>query len=252
MKIIYSDLQFELTRRCNQSCAHCCRGESQAVDLSKEIIDAFFERNHIINISRLTFSGGEPTLNGEVLEYLVDKIIENNIKVITFVLSINGLNYDEAFVRGLNKLNEYCRKHTLSRRAINRNCFGTLFISQSQFHKPALDEVISKFKELPYFFIDNGSREYPLEELLPYGNALKNGLSIKEQDLSRLLNHDLRINEYEGEEYAVFDYQYICANGNVITDGSVSYDLMDAYSLGNVTEKSILEMYDIKPKVKEL
>lgn len=250
MKIIYSDLQVELTRRCNQSCLHCCRGESQNVDLSKEIIDAFFEKNDIVRIVILKFSGGEPTLNGEALEYFVDKIIEKDIHVVTFVLSINGLNYDEAFVRGLNKLNEHCRK--FSRRAVERDSFGTLFVSQSQFHKKASDEVISKFIDLPYFFLENGSRDYSLEELEPYGNAVKNGLTTKQPDLHRLMNHTVSINEYEGEEFACFSYHYICANGNVVTDGCVSYDLMDEYCLGNVLDKSVLEMYGGKPKIKEL
>jgi len=53
------------------------------------------------------------------------------------------------------------------------------------------------------------------------------------------------------EEYATFKYQYICANGNVVSDGCASYDLMDKYSFGNVTEKPILEMYDIKPRTKK-
>lgn len=44
MKIYYYQLQFELTRRCNQECAHCCRGEAQNIDIKKEIIDDFFEK----------------------------------------------------------------------------------------------------------------------------------------------------------------------------------------------------------------
>lgn len=44
MKIYYSRLQIELTRRCNQSCAHCCRGEAQILDLTEDIVNTFFEK----------------------------------------------------------------------------------------------------------------------------------------------------------------------------------------------------------------
>lgn len=109
MKIYYEDLQFELTRKCNQECAHCCRGESQDLDLTKDIVDAFFD-NNVVSINRLLFSGGEPTLNGEMLNYIVDKIIEKGINVDMFTLSTNGLSYSESFINGLNKLYGYIMK----------------------------------------------------------------------------------------------------------------------------------------------
>ena len=68
MKLSYSNLQIELTRRCNQECAHCCRGDAQDLDLTEEIVDAFFEKNEFHSFGRLLFSGGEPTLNGKLLE----------------------------------------------------------------------------------------------------------------------------------------------------------------------------------------
>lgn len=39
-----------------------------------------------------------------MLEYIVNKIIEKEIIVEIFILSINGLSYSEELIRGLNKL----------------------------------------------------------------------------------------------------------------------------------------------------
>lgn len=142
-----SSIQFELTRRCNQSCMHCCRGESQKIDLTKEVVDAFFDKNDIYSICDLKFSGGEPTLNGEMLEYIVDKIIEKGIIVYWFTLSINGLSYNESFKRGLIKLNEYCKKLDNKK----RDAYGMLMVSQTQYHKSAEKDILTKFKDLPFF-----------------------------------------------------------------------------------------------------
>lgn len=240
MKIYYSDLQIELTRRCNQECAHCCRGDSQNIDLTKNTIDAFFEKNEIVHIGTLLFSGGEPTLNGQMLEYFVDKIIKNNIEVDRFIFGINGLTYSESLVRGLDKLSN----HILSRSPRRKKCPGWLIISQDQFHKEANPEVIERLSKLPYLS--------PIEKtitqeknILPYGRALQNNLSIQEQNLDDLINYQKKyhIKEYLGEQYLVISYQYISANGNVVNSGCVSYDLMDEYTLGNVNELKIENMY---------
>ena len=75
MEIIYKELGIELTRKCNQKCSHCLRGPSENVDLSEEVIDSLFDNNNIYLIENLYLSGGEPTMNGKALVYLVDKII---------------------------------------------------------------------------------------------------------------------------------------------------------------------------------
>lgn len=240
MKLYYSRLQIELTRRCNQKCAHCCRGESQNVDISKEIIDAFFEKNDIYYIGTLLFSGGEPTLNGKMLEYIVDKIIEKEITVGIFMLSINGLSYSEELVSGLNKLRDYI----ILKSDRTRKSPGLLMVSQDQFHKEADNEVIEKLKHLSYFSpIDK--HEIKQKNILPYGRAYENGLSKQQPDLSELINYqkNYKIKEYEGSNYLVIGYQYISANGNVVNDGCQSYDLMDEYALGNIQNQSIEEIY---------
>lgn len=240
MKIYYSTLQIELTRRCNQECAHCCRGNSQDVDLTKKTIDNFFEKNEIAHIGTLQFSGGEPTLNGKMLDYFVDKIIENNIEVDRFIFGINGLSYSEELIQGLNKLSD----HIISKSSRRKKCPGWLIVSQDQFHKEANPEVVEKLSKLPYLS--------PIEKtitkernILPYGRAYQNNLSIQEPTIDNLVNYqkNYRINEYLGEKYLVISYQYIGANGNVINSGLESYELMDEYALGNINEVKIEDIY---------
>jgi hypothetical protein len=156
-------------------------GESQNIDISKEIIDNFFGKNDIYNIGTLLFSGGEPTLNGKMLEYIVDKIIEKEITVGMFMFGINGLFYSEELVSGLNKLKDYILLKSNRRRC----CPGLLMVSQDQFHKQADNEVIEKLKCLSYFSpIDKHKMRE--EDILPYGRAYENGLSKQQLDLSKL------------------------------------------------------------------
>ncbi len=241
MKIIYDSIQFELTRRCNQECMHCCRGKSQNVDLTKEIVDNFFEKNDINMIHYLMFSGGEPTLNGKMLEYIVDTIILKNIPVYTFGLSINGLNYNESLINGLVKLNNHCKK--FSSKEYER--YGFLFISESQYHKSYDEKIIDKLKKYPFFLEPQGVRQIEPENLLPYGNAYKNNLTNNKPDFEEITDYNstFEIKRDHDEEYLCIECQYISSNGNVHKDGCISYDMIDEYKIGNVMDSSIETMY---------
>ena len=43
MEYVFHCLTFEVTRRCNLVCKHCMRGKAQNIDLSKEMVDDFFQ-----------------------------------------------------------------------------------------------------------------------------------------------------------------------------------------------------------------
>jgi len=252
MEIIYRELGIELTRRCNEKCEHCLRGDAIDSDLSNEVIDALFDNNDIRLIENLYLSGGEPTMNSKAFSYLVDKIIEKKVVVGTYRVIINGTYYDPEFGLAIKKLHEYIDRVGWNKlyNVKYANSFGRIGISQDQYHKKAKKEVLDKLSELPssIVILDN---LYNSKRLLPYGRALDNDLSSNQPDISKLTNIDgtFIINKY-GREGVQIIKQYICSNGNVCLDPNYPFEVLDEYKIGNVLESPILEMYGIKQIIK--
>ncbi|MDD3453011.1 MAG: radical SAM protein [Bacilli bacterium] len=240
MGIYLKTIQFELTRKCNDCCIHCCRGESQNVDLSEQVIDSFFDNNKIEYIDRLLLSGGEPTLAPSSFKYLVDKIINKNIKINLFEFSINGLIYSDEFVESLIKLNNYC----LSLKDKKYKFGGVFWISNDQFHKEPPLDVLLKYQNLPFFVpYKNQKNEMRKEDILPVGRALKNNLSSYDFNIDEVINRGLKseLVVNDNKKYILIPFLYISSNGNIQNDyGSMlSYDLIDKYSFGNILSEKL-------------
>lgn len=251
MEIIYRELGIELTRRCNEKCEHCLRGDAIDSDLSKEVIDALFDNNDIRLIENLYLSGGEPTMNSKAFSYLVDKIIEKKVVVGTYRVIINGTYYEEEFGNAIRKLHEYIDRVGWNRECnvMYANSFGRIGISQDQYHKKAKKEVLEELSKLPSKIVILDDK-YNSKRLLPYGRALDNDLSSNIPDISKLTNIDgtYIINKY-GREGIQINKQYICSNGNVCLDPNYPFEVLDEYSIGNVLESSILDMFGLGKKI---
>lgn len=251
MKLSYRELGIELTRRCNEMCKHCLRGPAESVDLSKDVIDALFDNNDIYLIENLLLSGGEPTMNGEALLYLVDRLIEKKVIVGSYRVIINGTYYDENFGDAIRKLHSYVDSIGWNREfnVMKSERFGSIAISQDQFHKRYDPVVLDKIKELPSTLHILGE-EYKSSTILPYGRANDNGLSDREEDYSSLfITDDSFIIIKYGEPGVEFNKQYICANGNVCLDPNYPFKILDTYNVGNVLEEPIYKMYGIEDEV---
>ena len=254
MEIIYKELGIELTRRCNEKCEHCLRGPAENIDLSKEVIDSLFDNNNIRLIENLLLSGGEPTMNGEALSYLVDKIIEKRVVIGTYRVIINGTYYDPKFGDAIKRLHEYIDRIGWNKKynVLHASSFGRIGISQDQYHKEASKEVLDKLLELPskVVILDDELSSYGL---LPYGRALDNNLSSNEPDISKLVDiKDTYVIMKYGGEGVQFNKQYICANGNVCLDPNYPFQILDEYRIGNVLDSNLLEMYGIDEVKKDI
>lgn len=84
------DLVLEVTRRCNMACAHCLRGDAQDLDMDESIIDAVLDQ--VSDIDKVTFTGGEPSLNVPLIRYFFRQAKKRGVPVGSFYVATNGKN----------------------------------------------------------------------------------------------------------------------------------------------------------------
>lgn len=83
-----------VTRKCHLNCDHCLRGCSQNMDIKKEYIDELFNQLNKVDIGclDLTLTGGEPSLNIPMINYIIEKLENSNITLSMFYIATNGIN----------------------------------------------------------------------------------------------------------------------------------------------------------------
>ena len=64
--------------------------------MSEEYIDIFLSQ--VDKLGHVTFTGGEPSLNVEIMQYFVDKCKSLNIPMNSFALITNGINIKQDFI----------------------------------------------------------------------------------------------------------------------------------------------------------
>ena len=109
-KFNFNNLLISLTRNCNIKCAHCLRGESDTQSITPEIIDKMLDM--VNSIEQLTLSGGEPFMNPDTIDYIVDGIIKRNITLSTFLIITNGMIKNQKIAEAFSKLSAYqCKRY---------------------------------------------------------------------------------------------------------------------------------------------
>lgn len=121
MKYEFDVLMIEITRKCNLKCEHCLRGDAQNITMGKEVIDKIFE--DAADCKQILFTGGEPLLALDEIEYFVDKILESDWTTKNIAMTINGTIRDRRLIDIANK---FCR----SREGQTVH----IFVSDDEFH----------------------------------------------------------------------------------------------------------------------
>ncbi len=247
MKFILHDLAFETTRRCNLHCAHCMRGTSQNIDLTSEVIDAFFDNNEFERIDHICFSGGEPTLNPAIIIYTIDKIIRENIDVRDIAMVTNGQIFVPELVEAFHRFNEYrnsCIIKSIARedgiiselgRCIvdsNMDNHVRITFSTDRFHEDINSEVERRYME-------SGKGLKITKFAVGDDDIYKTGFSTFGQSFEYQLP-SLRYTK-EPDAYFILDNIYMTSNGYLTSEGNGQYVDMDHMNMGHVSDTSIEE-----------
>lgn len=247
-------LELEITRKCNLKCKHCCRGEAQDLTISEQVIDTVLDQIHGAAIINLT--GGEPMLVPERVEYIVDKIIENRIKVFGFGAVVNGTIQDKraiSFINSLNKIASYIDENTITD---EHNKVG-IGISDDEFHQNNPDQAIAFYKKYAsdLVYVDNHDKTIKNKgkqvEIINSGRAKTNKIGkiwdvykcpYSNKECCRSCH---RIEMEDGENYPIIKCPIqINANGNVTLSAMLSYEEADKYIMGNILHESLNNMIE--------
>lgn len=211
-KLTFEVLTIETTRRCNMKCAHCLRGDAQDVDINYQHIDDLLDQTEVIG--HLEITGGEPTLNLDALEYILNGLCKRGIPLFEFALFTNGLMYSERFISLIKWCkeiidiscsncfkngNEYNPKRDLSRCQIG--------VSLDQFHEKH-DICMEHYQQYKVALAD-----YADVRMIIHGNNPRRYGRARQLDISMLnLNSIFDLSKKRRIELLSKDYSPTCPN----------------------------------------
>lgn len=212
--LMYWSISIEVTRRCNMVCSHCMRGRSQARDMNLDLLDTFLRGIKNSYVHTIFFTGGEPSLVPEIIDFTLSKILEYNIHIEECGVVTNGKDFSDYFIEVSNKwgtiLNFFCE------------------VSIDSYH-PKLSEEdydkIGKINNVASRLFNSNS-----DHILNGGYAKKNGIGTIEMVSpvlmsTRYKNHPLVLNTL-----------VLTCDGDVLDSCSYEYTDTDRFKICNYND----------------
>lgn len=219
------------------------RGDAQDIDISKSYIDKLFSEKDLL-IASINLSGGEPTLNEDLIEYIIDKIIREKRFVLSLQMTTNGLIFSEKIIEYFNRFYDYVKENLVPLYDYMelRETIATIRLSNDQYHLP-----ITNYKgnlgniELQY----TGNKDFLGDEVILAGRARNfvfgtyYDYKLKEVDIRKYKNVAIFMNAF-----------YLTATGYITNNGDGEYKDMDMINFGHIDDFSFERL--INQDVKKL
>lgn len=211
------DLYLEVTRRCNMQCEHCLRGNAQAVDMSRETVDKIFDLCD--DISYITFTGGEPSLNLPLIDYVFKKCKEKWGFIPPFFLATNGMKNQVELASLLLRAYAYVDES-------EKECCSVA-LSVDTFHDMFYQVETNYLKGLSFY---SNCKEHDLTKgvdtstLLNMGRAKENGLAEENNpNRNQSLTPELQCSFYKDSVFV--ESLGVTALNEVVSECDYSYDM---------------------------
>lgn len=130
MELQIDRLIIESTRRCQLSCEHCCRGDSELLDMDMSVIRRFFDAAEITGIHSLTISGGEPSLRPVFITDLIAYLKWRRVCVDNFYIATNAVNISKEFIFAVMQLWYFCDDNEISSLEWSNDMYHEEYVDQ--------------------------------------------------------------------------------------------------------------------------
>lgn len=206
-RICVDNLAIELTRRCNMSCEHCLRGDAGTLDMSGRYVRKILDQ--VDEISQVTFTGGEPCLNLEIIPYFYNQARIGRKTPGSFFVATNGTLNQERLAQVLlraymeSEEKEYCG----------------VAVSVDDFHEQYPSDYVRGLAF--YTDVKNRRDDYENEWVLNRGRAAANGIGKNKTEVVR------QFSVLDDDGILFVDQVYLSANGFVYPDCDLDYVTMD-------------------------
>ena len=237
-------LAVEITRKCNQNCKHCMRGEAQDLTITTDIIDKIFDNISDVR-TMIGLTGGEPLLEVDTIQYFCEKLINSNWNPQELQIITNGDVSSETKKRIIEILCRVCDKKKIICR---------LLLSVDQFHKKVdyikllnsfRDEIQLQSKTTYKIYCEIMRDKANRDNLLFLGRAKDNEVYLKNNDIQLYYKPDLKYpHRINIEKDRINCFMSILANGNVSLLQDYEYVYADRHSLGNLLNESFKSIVD--------
>lgn len=213
MKIQANEFILEVTRRCNMQCRHCMRGDAENMDISNDIIDAVLDAAD--EIGTICFSGGEPSLNLNAIQYFFQRAQALGKLPYAFSIITNG----KAHQQELTSLLSYWFQHM----ALPEVC--SVLLSDDIFHEKTVQGNI--LRGLPFYKSEKEQHTTTESWVIRVGRAKDNGIGREPEPSDPSAPESLCVTSYT-DAFGVQTAQinslvYVSANGMVFSDCDLAY-----------------------------